>query len=118
MITESVDIMKQYRIYPHERFALRRLVAGTLSASSSSSEFSMIYWSLEDCPYMVGSVVKKPVDMITLSRNIQFIAEVLAHFMFNLNDSSLVLFLYVVWINRSLLMKWVLNLTISSIGWS
>ena len=44
MITESVDIMKQYRIYPHERFALRRLVAGTLSASSSSSEFSMIYF--------------------------------------------------------------------------
>ena len=41
MVTESVDIMKQYRVYPHERFALRRLVAGTLSASSSSSGFSV-----------------------------------------------------------------------------
>ena len=36
MITESVDIMKQYRVYPHERFALRRLPAGTVTSTENS----------------------------------------------------------------------------------
>ena len=39
MVTETVDIMKQYRVYPHERFALRRLVAGTITSSSESGSF-------------------------------------------------------------------------------
>ena len=43
MITESVDIMKQYRVYPHERFALRRLPAGTVTSTENSKIIDDVY---------------------------------------------------------------------------
>ena len=45
---------------------------------------------LEECPYLNGSLKSDNMDMILFKRNIQFIAEVLAHYMFDLKDSSLV----------------------------
>ena len=91
MVIESVDIMKQYRVYPHERFALRRLVSGTIT-SAVESRLGVWVSAVEECPYLTGSVMKQPVDTALLARNIQFITEVLAHYMFNLNDASLVRF--------------------------
>lgn len=90
MITESVDIMKQYRVYPHERFALRRLPAGTVTSTENSKIIDDVYDCIEECPYLNGSLKSDNMDMILFKRNIQFIAEVLAHYMFDLKDSSLV----------------------------
>ena len=39
---------------------------------------------------MNGHVMQQPVDSALLARNIQFITEVLAHYMFDLKDASLV----------------------------
>lgn len=36
VVTETVNIMEEHRSYPHERFALRRLTAGTLSSHAES----------------------------------------------------------------------------------
>lgn len=90
MSTESVDIMRQYRVYPHERFALRRLPAGTITSSENSTISIIVVNSVEDCPYLSGSVMSTAIDMAMYKRNIQYIAEVLAHYMFNLKDASLV----------------------------
>ena len=49
-----------------------------------------VYDCIEECPYLNGSLKSDNMDMILFKRNIQFIAEVLAHYMFDLKDSSLV----------------------------
>ena len=36
VIPETVNIMEEHRTYPHERFALRRLTAGTLTSAAKS----------------------------------------------------------------------------------
>ena len=52
--------------------------------------FDNILESIEECPYLNGSLKSGNMDMLLFKRNIQFIAEVLAHYMFDLKDSSLV----------------------------
>jgi hypothetical protein len=41
IVSETVDIVSEHRIFPHERFALRRMVAGTLT-SNTDSEIGLI----------------------------------------------------------------------------
>ena len=52
--------------------------------------FDNILECIEECPYLNGSLKSGNMDMLLFKRNIQFIAEVLAHYMFDLKDSSLV----------------------------
>ena len=42
MEKETVNIMEEHRLFPHERFALRRLVAGTLTSVENRQSF----WNL------------------------------------------------------------------------
>ena len=42
MLIETVDIMNQYRVYPHERFALRRLAAGTITSAVESKRVCFV----------------------------------------------------------------------------
>lgn len=41
--------------------------------------FDNILESIEECPYLNGSLKSGNMDMLLFKRNIQFIAEVLAH---------------------------------------
>lgn len=84
--------MEEHRTYPHERFALRRLTAGTLTSQRESMCWSSLRF-LETSGYLNGSLIPVSVDSTVLARNIQLIAESLARYMFNLADSGLVVVL-------------------------
>ncbi|KAK8825034.1 hypothetical protein WA556_006323 [Blastocystis sp. ATCC 50177/Nand II] len=73
---EAVDIVREHRALPHERFALRRMMAGTLT--------SKVHY---DAPYLTGSFFA-PSDAAVLARNVRFVAEALAKFMFGLENAG------------------------------
>ena len=81
--------MEEHRAFPHERFALRRLVAGTLTSQSNRWDPPPLS-PTDATPYLTGSVLPQPVDIAVLARNVQLVAEALARYMFDLSDSGLV----------------------------
>ncbi|KAK8796615.1 hypothetical protein WA588_000744 [Blastocystis sp. NMH] len=93
VVTETVNIMEEHRSYPHERFALRRLTAGTLSSHAESHP-----------RYLSGSLFDT-ADEKVLARNVQLVAEALARYMFDLSNNGLI-FTNAMAVDESYLSHW------------
>ena len=88
--SRSVNIVDDHRALPHERFALRRIPAATLTARTDGRK-TPDFWNPEIAPYLEGSVFSAPLNATRLCLHVQLIAEALARFSFGVADAGLVI---------------------------
>eukprot|EP00475_Leptophrys_vorax_P043289 TRINITY_DN8281_c0_g1_i1.p1 TRINITY_DN8281_c0_g1~~TRINITY_DN8281_c0_g1_i1.p1 ORF type:complete len:607 (+),score=168.47 TRINITY_DN8281_c0_g1_i1:169-1821(+) len=73
-VTEATDGILQWE---HEHFAKRKILSGTLSTSSTATPL-----------FRNSSIADKSVDVVALERNIKFVAEVLASYIYHSSSGS------------------------------